>query len=111
DDPCRDGDALRLEIGAAVTAEHQDRGRERLPGIGGKPVDEQPLALANAILLASEGDDCVAVGLGRHSVENAGFGAREARSLAEDRAHPPLSSHWDIGTYSQSVRSDAGFSV
>ena len=56
----------RREIGLAFAADEQDARIERLALVGLQAVDEQPLALPDAVLLAADGDDRVA-----HVVENA----------------------------------------
>ena len=52
---------LRLgrEVDLPVAAEHEQRRMEGLPFVGLDAVDEQPLALLDAVLLASDLDDCV----------------------------------------------------
>src|SRR5262249_45730891 len=50
----------RGEVGAAVAPDEQDLRREGLALVGLEAVDEQPLALADAVLLAADGDDRVA---------------------------------------------------
>src|SRR6185437_3105246 len=65
-DARRDCDRGR-EVGLAVAADEQHLRSERLALVGLEPVHQQPLALMDAVLLATESDDRVA-----HSVENAG---------------------------------------
>src|SRR5581483_4375186 len=56
----------RRDVRLAVAPDEQDARVERLPLVGLQAVDEQPLALLDAVLLPADGDDRVA-----HSVENA----------------------------------------
>src|SRR6478609_5301866 len=72
DDLDRDGHVLRGERRCAVTADEQHVRRERLAVLGCEPVDEQALTFADAILLATEGDDCVAHTSVLSGAENAG---------------------------------------
>ena len=72
------------------------RGVERLPLVELQAVDEQPLALPDAVLLAADGDDRVA-----HLVETRAGEAREGRSVAES-ALRDSSPHSDMGTYPHS---------
>src|SRR5207253_4031603 len=61
DDPCGHEAGLRPQVGLAVAAEKEHVRRERLPLVGAEPVDEQPLPFVDAVLLAADGDDRVAV--------------------------------------------------
>jgi len=63
DHPGRDLPALQLvltEKRLAIPADEHEVGMESGSLLVGEPVDEQPLALANAVLLAADGDDRVA---------------------------------------------------
>ena len=57
----------RREVGVAVAAHEEHARLEGRTFVGLEPVHQQPLALADAVLLAADGDDRVA-----HIVENAG---------------------------------------
>src|SRR5205823_2294513 len=70
----------------------EDVGLEALAGLGAQAVDDECLAVADAVLLVAEPDDCVTV---CHSVENAGVGPR-ARNSSYSCPHSL------IGVYSQS---------
>ena len=59
----------RREIGRAVAADEQDARLEGLALVDLEAVDEQPLALVDAVLLTAETDDRVTA----HGVENAGW--------------------------------------
>src|SRR6266545_8382591 len=56
---------LRLQVRLAVPAQEEERGMERLALVGLDAVDEQPFALADAVLLATHRDDRVALHLVR----------------------------------------------
>ena len=60
-DLCRHLLALQLvaEPRPAVTSEEEEIWVERLPLVDGHTVHEQPLALADAVLLAADGDHCI----------------------------------------------------
>ena len=89
----------RRERPGAVAADEQHARLEGLALVRADAVDEQPLALADDVLLPAHGDDRVAVGLRGHSVENAGVGPASRASLAEIQSPEPISSpHSDIGT-------------
>src|SRR3954451_4654233 len=86
DDARRDGDRRR-EVGLAVAADEQHLRAERLALVGLEPVHQQPLALLDAVLLATESDDRVA-----HKRGKRGAGRpRERRQCSElsSRARRP----------------------
>src|SRR6266545_2557625 len=56
---------LRLQVRLAVPAQEEERGMERLALVRLDAVDEQPFALADAVLLATHRDDRVALHLVR----------------------------------------------
>jgi hypothetical protein len=58
DDACGDG-RRRREIGRSVAAYEQDARLDGRALVLAQPVDEQPLALLDAVLLAAEADDRV----------------------------------------------------
>src|SRR5579871_470854 len=69
DDPRGHG-RRRREIGRAIPADEQDARLEGLALVHLQAVDEQPLALLDAVLLAAETDDRVAA----HNVKRRGHG-------------------------------------
>ena len=62
-------------VAVTVRVAEQDVGLERLALVGAQAVDDQRLALADAVLLAAETDDRVV-----HNVENAAGEAREPQA-------------------------------
>jgi hypothetical protein len=74
---CSDLDAFEpvAELRIAVAAEHEKVRVESLALLDGKTVDKQPLAFANAILLASELDD----GIRAHDLQTLSERALPAR--------------------------------
>ena len=68
----RHGHIAGRELRLTVAADEEHGGRERLAVLGVDAVDEQALALVDAVLLAADGDDRVAHGRGKLDVENAG---------------------------------------
>ena len=80
DDARRDGRRRRREVGARRRRRSSSTvGWNVLPGAVLEPVDEQRLALADAVLLASDGDDRV----GAHKRRKTRAGTREPRSVAD----------------------------
>src|SRR5581483_6698478 len=73
----------RLEIGLAVAGDEEHAGIERLPFVELEVLDQQPLALADAVLLASDGNDRVA-----HDKGNARFSG--TKSVAATRTRRPI---------------------
>src|SRR5581483_3028887 len=71
-DDARGHGGRRREIRRAVPADEQDARLERLALVDLEAVDEQPLALLDAVLLTAEADDRVTV----HGMESAGSGPR-----------------------------------
>lgn len=55
---------LVAELRLSVAAEEKDVRMERLALLHGEAVDEQPLALADTVLLSADGDHCVCSLLG-----------------------------------------------
>src|ERR671931_785351 len=106
DDPRRHEAGLRAQVGLAVAADEQDVRRERLAFGGAEPVDEQPLSLVDAVLLAADGDDRVAV-----HVTKSGPTARERGKCTYLDPDSTSSSHSDIGTYSHSPLLEASASA
>src|SRR5919197_1288474 len=106
DDPRRHEAGLRAQVGLVVAANEQDVRSERLAFGGAEPVDEQPLSLVDAVLLAADGDDRVAV-----HVTKSGPTARERGKCSYFEPDSTSSSHSDIGTYSQSPLLEASASA
>src|SRR4029079_18389496 len=60
------------ELGVALAAQHDEVGVKRLALVVRQAVDEQALALADAVLLSAEGDDRVTVRFRSHCAKRAG---------------------------------------
>src|SRR5262249_7830022 len=80
DNASRHGYSLRREIGLAVAAEEENAGMERLALRRLDPVHEYPFALLDAVLLAADGHDCVAHGIGMRTFVRARKGSERGRT-------------------------------